>query len=103
MGNRIFDKLDDNDLLARSPILVFAADPLASAGIKGLGQMQHPKPHYRTHAEFLQLQRDLVADGQLDGLLMTPADAETLALEENLFGNTPITPCLLYTSDAADE
>ena len=52
MGNRIFEKLDDTDLLAQRPILVFAADPLASAGIKGLGQVQHPKPHYRTHAEF---------------------------------------------------
>ena len=72
MGNRIFDKLADSELLARSPILVFAADPLASAGIKGLGQVQHPKPHYRTHAEFLQLQRDLVADGHLDGLLDDP-------------------------------
>ena len=54
MGNRIFDKLADTDLLARSPILVFAADPLASAGIKGLGQVQHPKPHYRTHAEVFE-------------------------------------------------
>lgn len=53
MGNRIFEKLDDADLIVQSPILVFAADPLASAGIKGLGQVQHPKPHYRTHAEFL--------------------------------------------------
>jgi len=50
MGNRIFDKLVDTELLAQNPILVFAADPLASAGIKGLGQVQHPKPHYRTHA-----------------------------------------------------
>ncbi len=101
MGNRIFEKLADTDLLAQNPILVFAADPLASAGIKGLGQVQHPKPHYRTHAEFLQLQRDLVADGQLDGLLMTPADAETLALEENLFENTPITPIVRMNSETA--
>ena len=63
--------------------------------------MQHPKPHYRTHAEFLQLQRDLVADGQLDGLLMTPADAETLALEENLFESTPIKPIVRMNSETA--
>ena len=31
MGNRIFDKLADTELLAQTPILVFAADPLASA------------------------------------------------------------------------
>lgn len=101
MGNRIFDKLADPELLARRPILVFAADPLASAGIKGLGQVQHPKPHYRTHAEFLELQRELVADGQLDGLLMTPADAETLALEENLFENAHITPIVRMNSETA--
>ena len=73
MGNRIFDKLADSELLARSPILVFAADPLASAGIKGLGQVQHPKPHYRTHAEFLQLQRDLVADAAAGWTLDDPS------------------------------
>lgn len=101
MGNRIFEKLDNADKIEESPILVFAADPLASAGIKGLGQVQHPKPHYRTHAEFLQLQRDLVDDGLLDGLLMTPADAEILALDENLFENTPITPIVRMNSETA--
>ena len=35
------------------------------------------------------------------GCLMTPADAETLALEENLFENTPITPIVRMNSETA--
>ena len=44
--------------LYQDPIFVFAADPLASGGIHGLGQITSPKPHYRTHPEFLQLQKE---------------------------------------------
>ena len=101
MGDRIFEKLDDREKLGQSPIFVFAADPLASAGIQGLGRVQHPKPHYRTHPEFIQLQRDLVADGSIDGLLMTPADAEVLALEERLFDDTHVTPLVRMNSETA--
>ena len=99
MGDRIFEKLEDREQLDESPIFVFAADPLASAGIQGLGQVQDPTPHYRTRPEFLELQRTLVADGSLDGLLMTPADAEVLALEEGLFVNTHITPIVRMNSE----
>ena len=69
MGDRVFEKLDNSDQLDASPIFVFAADPLAAVGIQGLGYVQYPKPHYRTRPEFLQLQRDLVADGSIDGLV----------------------------------
>jgi hypothetical protein len=99
MGDRIFEKLEDRERLDESPIFVFAADPLASAGIQGLGQVQDPSPHYRTRPEFLELQRALVEDGSLDGLLMTPADAEVLALEEGLFANTHITPIVRMNSE----
>ena len=80
---------------------MFAADPQAGGGIQGLGHVQHPKPHYRTRPEFLQLQRDLVADGSIDGLLMTPADAETLALEERLFDNTHVAPIVRMNAETA--
>ena len=99
MGNRIFDKLADPESLYNNPIFVFAADPLASAGIQGLGYIQYPEPHFRTHPEFLQLQRDLVADGSIDGLLMTPADAEILALEERLFDQTEVTPIVRMNAE----
>ena len=99
MGDRIFEKLENRERLDESPIFVFAADPLASAGIQGLGQVQDPSPHYRTRPEFLDLQRTLVEDGNLDGLLMTPADAEVLALEEGLFVNTHITPIVRMNSE----
>jgi hypothetical protein len=99
MGNRIFEKLEDREKLDRSPIFVFAADPLASVGLQGLGMAQTPRPHYRTHPEFLQLQRELIADGTIDGLLMTPADAETLALEEQFFSHSPVTPIVRMNSE----
>ena len=96
MGERVFEKLENSAQLDASPIFVFAADPLAAVGVQGLGFVQHPKPHYRTRSEFLQLQRDLVSDGSIDGLLMTPADAEVLALEEALFDGTPVTPLVAH-------
>ncbi len=101
MGNRVFEKLENREILDGSPIFVFAADPLAAVGVQGLGYVQHPKPHYRTRPEFLQLQRDLVADESIDGLLMTPADAEVLALEETLFDNTPVTPLVRMNAETA--
>ena len=101
MGERVFEKLENSDQLDASPIFVFAADPLAAVGIQGLGYVQHPKPHYRTRPEFLQLQRDLVADGSIDGLLMTPADAEVLAVEEALFDGTPVTPLVRMNAETA--
>ena len=101
MGERVFEKLENSDQLDASPIFVFAADPLATVGIQGLGYVLHPRPHYRTRPEFLQLQRDLVADGSIDGLLMTPADAEVLALEEGLFDGTPVTPLVRMNAETA--
>ena len=101
MGQRIFDKLSSPDKLYQDPILVFAADPLASGGIHGLGQVTVPKPHYRTHPEYLQRQRDLVRDGTIDGLLMTPADAEILALEEGMFHDSDVTPIVRMNSETA--
>jgi hypothetical protein len=101
MGTQIFEKLENLDRLEQSPIFVFAADPLASVGLQGLGYVQDPKPHHRTRPEFLQLQRDLVAAGSIDGLLMTPADAEVLALDEGLFDNTHVTPIVRMNSETA--
>lgn len=101
MGERIFEKLENSDQLDASPIFVFAADPLAAVGIQGLGYVHHPRPHYRTRPEFLQLQRGLVADGCIDGLLMTPADAEVLAVEESIFDGTPVTPLVRMNAETA--
>lgn len=101
MGERVFEKLENSDQLDASPIFVFAADPLAAVGIQGLGYVLHPRPHYRTRPEFLQLQRDLVADGSIDGLLMTPADAEVLAVEESIFDGTPVTPLVRMNAETA--
>lgn len=99
MGNRIFDKLASREALDASPIFVFAADPLCSGGMRGLGTERSPEPHPRTHPEFLQLCRDLTADGHIDGLLMTPRDAEILAVQEGLFGGTEVTPMVRMNAE----
>jgi len=101
MGDQVFEKLDNPELLNKSPIFVFAADPLASAGIRGLGIEYKPEPHYRTRPEFLQLQREIVEDGYIDALLMTPADAEVLALDERIFDSSPVTPIVRMNSETS--
>ena len=101
MGNRIFEKLSNPDLLRRSPIFVFAADPLAAGGIHGLGRETRPNPHYRTRLEFLNLLRKVAAEGYVDGLLMTPADAEVLAVDERLFDTHPVTPLVRVNAETA--
>jgi len=99
MGDRVFEKLADPALLKRSPIFIFAADALTAYGITGIGVEKAPKPHYRTRPEYLQLQRDILADGYIDGLLMSPADAETLAFEEKLFDSSPVTPIVRMNAE----
>jgi hypothetical protein len=99
MGNRVFEKLANPDLLKRSPVFVFAADALVAYGITGIGMEQTPRPHYRTRPEYLQLQREITADGHVDGLLMSPADAETLAIDEGIFDNSPITPMVRLNAE----
>lgn len=99
MDSRIFQKLADPDLLRRSPIFVFAADALASVGLHGLGMEQIPRPHHRTRPEFLNLMRQTVSDGYIDGLLMTPADAEVLTMEERLFDTSPVTPIVRMNAE----
>lgn len=89
MGDRLFKKLDDPDSLRRSPIFVFAADPQASGGLLCLGETAG---RARTRPEFLALLRQFVVDAVIDGLLLTPADAALLTVEERLFDDSPVTP-----------
>ena len=100
MGERVFEKLANPQGLHQSPILVFAGDALAAGGLRGLGRVvENGRARPRKQAEFLQLCRDLTADGHIDGCLMTPADAETLAVEERLFDRTPITPMVRLNAE----
>jgi len=95
VGNRVFDKLADG----RSAIFVFAADALVSGGIQGLGTIRGGTPRHRTRPEFLQLIRDLTSDGSVDGVLMTPADAEQLAQQERLFDARDVTPIVRMNAE----
>lgn len=91
MGQRVFEKLADPAQLKKSPIFIFAADALTAYGIGSVGVEKQPKPHARTRPEYLQLQRNILGDGYIDGLLMSPADAEALAFDEKLFDTSPVT------------
>ncbi len=101
MGDRVFEKLADRTRLEESPIFVFAADALVAYGVTGIGMERSPQPHHRTRPEYLQLQREVLADGNIDGLLMSPADAEVLAIDEGLFDNSPVTPMVRLNAETA--
>jgi hypothetical protein len=96
MGDRLYRKLSDRQSLGASPLFVFAADHLAGVGIHGLGP---GGSSYRTHPEFVQLIRDVVKQGVVDAVLMTPADAELLAAGECLFQETPVTPLVRMNAE----
>lgn len=96
MGDRLFKKLDDPEYLTRSPIFVFAADPQASGGLQCLGRTAG---HARTRPEFLALLRQFIKDAVIDGLLLTPADAEVLAVDERLFDESPVTPIVRMNAE----
>src|SRR5688500_14878090 len=102
MGERVFEKLADPQGLHKSPILVFAGDALAAGGLRGLGRVvENGKASPRRQPEFLELRRDLTKVGFIDGCLMTPADAETLAVEEQYFNNTPVTPMVRLNAETS--
>ncbi|MBV9470906.1 MAG: hypothetical protein JO316_19280 [Abitibacteriaceae bacterium] len=102
MGERVFEKLSSPPGLHDAPILVFAGDALAAGGLRGLGRVvENGRPRPRRHPEFLQLCRDLSKDGFIDGCLLTPADAETLAVEERLFDALPVTPLVRLNAETS--
>lgn len=102
MGERVFEKLSAPQGLHESPILVFAGDALAAGGLRGLGRVvENGRPRPRRQAEFLQLCRELSKDGFIDGCLLTPADAETLAVEERLFDTIPVTPLVRLNAETS--
>lgn len=99
MGERVFEKLAERTSLPRSPIFVFAGDAQVAGGLHGLGQRlvpgvagERPQRVWRTRPDFLELCRELSRDGAIDGCLLTPADAETLAVDERFFADLPVTP-----------
>ncbi len=102
MGDRVFDKLDRPDSLAHSPVFIFAGDAQAAGGLRGLGAVgRGPRLRYRRRADFLQLCRDLCHDGAIDGCLMTPADAEVLAVDERFFDTVDVTPLVRTNAETA--
>lgn len=104
MGHCIQQKLSDREALRRSPIFVFAGDPIAAGGIQAYGQTSGPSTplragRYRTRQEFLQLCREIARDAFVDGVLLAPADAEQLALDERLFDATAVTPLVRMNAE----
>ena len=93
MGERVFEKLASREALASSPIFVFAGDAQVAGGLRGLGSTGRGHAEvWRTRPAFLELCRELSLDGAIDGCLLTPADAEALAVDERFFDNLDVTP-----------
>lgn len=106
MGDRVFEKLAQPEALAQSPIFVFAGDAQAAGGLRGLGAEPGPdglrdrlRRRPRRRPDFLRLCRDLARDGAIDGCLLTPADAETLAVDERFFADVPVTPLVRVNAE----
>lgn len=93
MGDRVYSKLADPAGLAASPVFVFAGDAQAAGGMRGLGSTgRGPNARWRNRPAFQELCRELSRDGAIDGCLLSPADAEVLAVNERFFDNLPVTP-----------
>ncbi|MCC7492104.1 MAG: hypothetical protein IT204_07165 [Fimbriimonadaceae bacterium] len=93
MGDRVFEKLANPATLRQAPIFIFAGDAQAAGGLRGLGSLgSGPRARPRKRADFLHLCRELSLDGVIDGCLLTPADAEALAVRERFFDTVPVTP-----------
>lgn len=71
-------------------ILADAKDPDMAFGIKATGPGNDGG--YRTVQEFRQQIRDIVAQGIVDIVIMSPSTNEQLALEERIFEGSPVTP-----------
>lgn len=102
MGERVFEKLSRPEALSQSPIFVFAGDPQAAVGLHGLGTIRDgARERPRRREEFLQLCRELSLDGAIDGCLMTPADAEVLAVKERFFDRLAVTALVRTNAETA--
>lgn len=99
MGERIFEKLSQQATLSTAPLFVFAADPDCGGGMRCYGRNPDGSP--RNRAQFLELCREIARDGAVDGLLLSPANAETLALEEQFFGEVPAQPLVRFNAETA--
>lgn len=58
---------------------------------RGADSERHP---VRTYQDYLQLMRDVVAQGLVDIMLMSSSSSEQLTIKEGLFNNSAVTPAI---------
>lgn len=91
-----------DDSSCRDFILADAKDADMGLGIRAPG----PNPpdsqtRFRSLAEYRQLMRDVVRQGLVDIVLMSPSSAEILAIDEQIFEGSAVTPAA-RANDATD-
>ena len=92
------------DTACRDFILADAKDADMAFGLAAPGRS--PEHHagegrFRSLAEYRQLMREIVAQGQVDIMLMSASTSEMLVIEERLFDHSPVTPAA-RTNDTTD-
>ena len=92
------------DTACRDFILADAKDADMAFGLAAPGRS--PEHHagegrFRSLAEYRQLMREIVAQEQVDIMLMSASTSEMLVIEERLFDHSPVTPAA-RTNDTTD-
>ncbi len=85
------------DSSCRDFILADAKDADMAFGLAAPGRSPEHyagEARFRTLQEFRQLMRDIVAQGQLDIMLMSASSNEVLTIDERLFDNSHMTPAV---------
>jgi hypothetical protein len=80
-----------NPTTARDFILADAKDADMAFGLAATGPSSEPGKTFRSLAEYRDLMREIVRQGLVDILLMSPSSSEVLSIEEHVFENTAVT------------
>lgn len=90
------------DRACREFILADAKDADMGAGIAAPGTGRPGSRHpFRSIDEYRQLMREIVQQGLVDIMLMSPSTAEILAIDERLFDDSAVTP-VIRANDSTD-
>jgi hypothetical protein len=90
-----------NPTTARDFILADAKDADMALGLPATGPSSEPGKAFRSLAEYRDLMRDIVRQGLVDILLMSPSSNELLSIEEGLFESSAVTPAV-RANDSTD-
>src|SRR5262245_3368470 len=90
-----------NPTTARDFILADAKDADMAFGLSATGPSDEPGKTFRSLAEYRDLMREIVRQGLVDILMMSPSSSDLLSREERVFEGTTVTAAV-RANDSAD-